>query len=43
VTAFGSDHLQQQARNLNVAYLEKPLSLIELLSKVRASITPSVP
>jgi len=43
VTAFGSDHLQQQARTLNVAYLEKPLSLIELLNKVRASITPSVP
>ena len=43
VTAFGSDQLQQQAQELNIAYLEKPLSLTELLNKVRASITPSMP
>jgi two-component system, cell cycle sensor histidine kinase and response regulator CckA len=43
VTAFGSDQLQQHARNLNVAYLEKPISLAELLNKIRASTTPNIP
>ena len=43
VTAFGSEDLQQQARDLNIAYLEKPLPLTELLNKVRASTTQSMP
>ena len=39
VTAFGSNQLQKRAHDLNVIYLEKPISLAELLSKV-TSVTP---
>jgi DNA-binding NtrC family response regulator len=39
VTAFGSNQLQKRAHDLNVTYLEKPISLAELLSKV-TSVTP---
>ena len=37
VTAFGSAQVQQRAQDLNVVYLEKPISLADLLSKVKAS------
>jgi DNA-binding response OmpR family regulator len=40
LTAFGSGQVQQRAQNLNVIYLEKPISLAELLSKVKSSISP---
>lgn len=43
VTAFGSDQLQQQAQDLNVTYLEKPISLADLLNKIKTSITPNMP
>jgi DNA-binding NtrC family response regulator len=39
VTAFGSNQLQKRAHDRNVTYLEKPISLAELLSKV-TSVTP---
>lgn len=37
VTAFGSDQLQKRTQDLNVIYLEKPVSLPDLLSKITAS------
>jgi two-component system cell cycle sensor histidine kinase/response regulator CckA len=39
VTAFGSNQIQKRAHDLNVTYLEKPISLAELLSKV-TSVAP---
>ena len=33
-TAFGSAQVQQETQDLNVVYLEKPISLADLLSKV---------
>jgi DNA-binding NtrC family response regulator len=42
VTAFGSSQVQQEAERLNVAYLEKPILLGELLEKIRTSITPAI-
>ena len=43
VTAFGSDQLLKRAQNLNIAYLEKPISLTDLVSRIRASTAPSTP
>src|SRR5687768_3235260 len=43
VTAFGSAQLQRQAQDLNVTYLEKPISLLDLLSKVTAAGTRTTP
>jgi len=43
VTAFGSAQLQKQAQDLNVTYLEKPISLLDLLSKVTAAGTRTTP
>jgi two-component system, OmpR family, response regulator ResD len=43
VTAFGSDQLLKLAQNLNIDYLEKPISLTELVSRIRASTTRSTP
>ena len=37
VTAFGSAQVQQRAQDFNVVYIEKPISLADLLSKVKAS------
>ena len=34
VTAFGSQQLQQQAEALGVVYLEKPITLSDLLKKI---------
>jgi DNA-binding response OmpR family regulator len=39
VTAFGSDEIQQQVKGLDAVYLEKPISLLDLLNKVRAAET----
>ena len=36
VTAFGSDQVQRRAQDLAVTYLEKPISLSDLRSKVTA-------
>jgi DNA-binding NtrC family response regulator len=33
-TAFGNDHVQKQAHSMGVVYLEKPISLIELVSTI---------
>ena len=35
VTAFGSDQLQRRAQDISVIYLEKPLSLADLVNRVR--------
>ena len=43
VTAFGSGQIQQRAQELDVTYLEKPISLAHLLSEVRASAARNVP
>jgi len=43
VTAFGSAQLQKQAQDRNVTYLEKPISLLDLLSKVTAAGTRTTP
>ena len=43
ITAFGSAQLQKQAQDLNVTYLEKPISLLDLLSKVTAAGTRTTP
>jgi DNA-binding response OmpR family regulator len=43
VTAFGSDQLQKRAQEVNVIYLEKPVSLSDLLSKINASATRNTP
>ena len=43
VTAFGSAQLQKRAQDLNVAYLEKPISLPDLVNKITASATPNTP
>jgi DNA-binding NtrC family response regulator len=43
VTAFGSDQLLKRAQNLNIDYLEKPISLADLVSRIKASTTPSTP
>ena len=37
VTAFGSAQVQMRARDRDVTYLEKPISLADLLSKVTAA------
>jgi CheY-like chemotaxis protein len=34
-TAFGNDHVQEQAHSLGAVYLEKPISLPELLLTIR--------
>ena len=43
VTAFGSAQVQQRAQNLNVIYLEKPISLADLLSSVKSSAARNQP
>ena len=43
VTAFGSGQVQKQAQDLNVIYLEKPISLADLLSKVTSPVIPNIP
>lgn len=43
VTAFGSAQVQKQAQDLNVIYLEKPIFLADLLSKVTSSAIPNTP
>jgi DNA-binding response OmpR family regulator len=43
VTAFGSAQVQQRVQDLDVIYLEKPISLADLLSRVRASATRNQP
>ena len=43
VTAFGSDQLQKQALDLNAVYLEKPISLPNLLNKVTAFAPRNIP
>ena len=43
VTAFGSAQVQKQAQDLNVIYLEKPISLADLLSKVTTRARHSTP
>lgn len=43
ITAFGSDQLQQQAHTLGVVYLEKPLSLPDLLSTITNLLTGKNP
>lgn len=42
VTGFGSDQLQRQAQAMGVVYLEKPLSLPDLLSTI-TSLTAGRP
>jgi CheY-like chemotaxis protein len=37
VTAFGSAQVQKRAQDLDVIYLEKPISLPELLNKITSS------
>jgi CheY-like chemotaxis protein len=39
VTGFGSAQVQKRAEDLDVTYLEKPISLPELLNKVTSSAT----
>lgn len=43
VTAFGSDQLQKRAQDLNIIYLEKPVSLPDLLSRITASAPRNTP
>ena len=43
VTAFGSAQVQKQAQDLNVIYLEKPILLADLLSKVTTPAIPKTP
>ena len=43
VTAFGSAQVQKQAQDLNVIYLEKPILLADLLSKVTSLAIPNTP
>jgi DNA-binding response OmpR family regulator len=43
VTAFGSAQLQQRAQDLKVVYLEKPISLADLVNKITASPTRNTP
>ena len=43
VTAFGSAQVQKQAQDLNVIYLEKPIWLADLLSKVTSLAIPNTP
>lgn len=43
VTAFGSAQLQKQAQALGVVYLEKPVSLADLLTKITDLATPHMP
>jgi DNA-binding NtrC family response regulator len=43
VTAFGSDQLLKSAQNLNIDYLEKPISLTDLVSRIKTSTTRSMP
>ena len=43
VTAFGSAQIQKQAQDLNVIYLEKPILLADLLSKVTSLAIPNTP
>jgi two-component system cell cycle sensor histidine kinase/response regulator CckA len=43
VTGFGSAQVQKRAEDLDVAYLEKPISLPELLNKVTSSTTRTTP
>ena len=43
VTAFGSARVQKRAQDLNVAYLEKPISLPDLVNKITASATRNTP
>jgi DNA-binding response OmpR family regulator len=33
----------KRAQNLNIDYLEKPISLADLVSRIKASTTPSTP
>ncbi len=43
VTAFGSAQVQKQAQDLNVIYLEKPILLADLLSKITSLAIPNTP
>jgi CheY-like chemotaxis protein len=43
VTAFGSDQVQRRAQDLAVTYLEKPISLRDLRSKVTAFASRHTP
>lgn len=43
ITAFGSDQVQQQAHTLGVVYLEKPLSLADLLSTITSLTSAKKP
>jgi CheY-like chemotaxis protein len=43
VTAFGSDQVQRRAQDLAVTYLEKPISLSDLRSKVTALVSRHTP
>lgn len=40
VTAFGSAQLQQQAQTLGVVYVEKPISLPDLLNRITTIASP---
>jgi DNA-binding NtrC family response regulator len=43
VTAFGSDQVQKRAQDLAVTYLEKPISLSDILTRVMASAIRNQP
>ena len=43
VTAFGSGQVQQRAEDLDATYLEKPISLPELLNKITTATPRSTP
>ena len=43
VTAFGSDQLQKRAQDLDVLYVEKPVSLADLLRKITRSVIGRTP
>jgi DNA-binding NtrC family response regulator len=43
VTGFGSAQVQKRAEDFGVIYLEKPVSLPELLNKVTSSATRTTP
>ena len=43
VTAFGSDQLQTRAQDLDVLYVEKPVSLAELLRMIKNSVIGKTP
>jgi CheY-like chemotaxis protein len=43
VTAYGSAQVQKRAEDLDVIYLEKPVSLPELLSKVTTPASRNTP